>query len=313
MRDPESNRRRQPAQATADPWWYPLWKMLLFTIFLIVLMVPSFAAGVAMSRILPGDELFWVTTGGLLAAVGAGWLMLARYEDRSLGALGFAWTSGTSRELAGGMAIGVFPLALVVGIGAVTGLFAYHLGDGSTTAHLHAVGSHLSLLAVAAAVEEAIFRGYPFQLLVGWIGPVAATVFASALFSFAHAFNPHASPLALVNIFLAGVMLSVAYLRTRSLWFATAVHLGWNWGMASLLALPVSGLDFFELPLYRAESLGPYWITGGEFGPEGGLLGTVAKLLVLWAVWKLPGLDAAPAAVAHRPLVEGRLRGTGLG
>jgi uncharacterized protein len=42
------------------------------------------------------------------------------------------------------------------------------------------------------------------------------------------------APLGLANIFLAGVMLAVAYLRTRSLWFATGVHLGWNWTMATL-------------------------------------------------------------------------------
>ena len=304
------NRAQGRPATDGDAWWRPIWKILVYAAMMIALMIPAFVVGVGASRVLPGDELFWVTAGGLIAAVGAGWTMLARYEDRSLGALGFAWTRATPRELAGGMAMGVFPLALVVGLGAMAGMIAYRPMGGTLGDHLLAIGSHLSLLAVAAAVEEAIFRGYPFQLLVAWIGPVLATILASILFSLAHAFNPHAGPLALVNIFLAGVMLSIAYLRTRSLWFATAVHLGWNWGMASLLALPVSGLDFFELPLYQAVTVGPDWITGGAFGPEGGVIGTVAKLLVLWAVWKMPGFDASPQVRASRPLVEARMRGT---
>jgi hypothetical protein len=135
---------------------------------------------------------------------------------------------------------------------------------------------------------------------------VIATIGASALFAAAHRTNPNVDMFALVNIFLAGVLLSAAYLRTRSLWFATAVHFGWNWSMASLLDLPVSGLALFDTPLYEPVVGGPAWLTGGAFGPEGGMAATVAFVLAAFAVWRLPGLDETEEMRALRPLVDDR-------
>jgi uncharacterized protein len=87
-----------------------------------------------------------------------------------------------------------------------------------------------------------------------------------------------------------------------SLWFATAVHLGWNWTMASLFDLPVSGIAMFQTPLYEPVTRGDTWVGGGTFGPEGGIAGTIglaAAVLVL-AWWK--GIRIAPEMTALRPI-----------
>jgi hypothetical protein len=133
---------------------------------------------------------------------------------------------------------------------------------------------------------------------------VAATVIASAAFAAGHAGNPNVDAFGLVNIFLAGVLLSAAYLRTRSLWFATAVHLGWNWCMASLFDLPVSGLTMFDTPGYEAHIGGARWVSGGAFGPEGGVVGTAAFALALLAVLRLRSVRPTPRMLATRPLVD---------
>jgi uncharacterized protein len=119
----------------------------------------------------------------------------------------------------------------------------------------------------------------------------------------AHGANPEVTWVGLANIFLAGVLLAMAYLRTRSLWFASALHLGWNWSMAALFALPVSGLDLFLPPGYRAQVGGPDWWSGGAFGPEGGLVATIALASALAVVLRAPALD--PDARAPRPLWAG--------
>jgi hypothetical protein len=41
--------------------------------------------------------------------------------------------------------------------------------------------------------------------------------------------------------------------------------------MAAVLHVPVSGLPF-ATPGYRAVITGPDWLTGGSWGPEGGVL-----------------------------------------
>jgi hypothetical protein len=109
---------------------------------------------------------------------------------------------------------------------------------------------------------------------------------------------------AIVNIFLAGVLLSLAYVRTRSLWFATGLHAGWNWTMASLFGFPVSGLSIVDTPLYDARETGADWWTGGAFGPEAGLAGTLAVLAgVLW-LWRTRALAESERMRARRPLVD---------
>jgi membrane protease YdiL (CAAX protease family) len=224
-------------------------------------------------------------TSTLLAALVVGWLLLGVVEKRPLGDLGFRPQRQAWREIVFGLAIPCAALLLVclplMGLGA----WKYRADDGTWTGWLSGCAQLLVLLIVPAAGEEALFRGYPFQKLVELVGPVIATFGASALFAVAHRNNPGIGVFALINIFLAGVMLSVAYLRTGSLWFASAVHLGWNWQMGGPLDLPISGLELFDAPLYEPSDLGPAWLTGSGFGPEGGVAGLFALVLVTAGVW----------------------------
>jgi hypothetical protein len=107
----------------------------------------------------------------------------------------------------------------------------------------------------------------------------------------------------LINIFLAGVLLAFAYLRTLSLWFVTALHMGWNWAMATLFDLPVSGIQEFDTPLYQPTISGPDWFSGGAFGPEGGLVGTIGFGVAMIAVLRLRSVRPDPGVLAARPLV----------
>jgi membrane protease YdiL (CAAX protease family) len=223
-------------------------------------------------------------------------------EDRRFGALGFAWTSRTTREIAAGFILGGVGLACAVIVLLAAGALSYVAEPGTARTWIQTICGHLAVFAVAAAAEEAVFRGYAFQVIARAFGPIGATLGTSAVFAVAHAGNPNVTVFALVNIFLAGVLLGVAYLRSMSLWFATAVHTGWNWTMASLFDLPVSGLAMFRTPLYEPVQHGQRWLGGGAFGPEGGAAGSagllVALILLVW--WIRPRI--APEMAALRPL-----------
>src|SRR5690606_34788181 len=157
----------------------------------------------------------------------------------------------------------------------VSGTLGYGPQAGTVQGWAVTMLAQAGFFALAALAEEAVFRGYAFQVLTRVAGPVAAVVVSSVLFALAHGANPSVGVFALVNIFLAGILLGIAYLRTLSLWFATALHMGWNWTMASLFDLPVSGLTTFDTPLYQPAVDGPAWWSGVLFGPEGGLVGTI--------------------------------------
>ena len=94
------------------------------------------------------------------------------------------------------------------------------------------------------------------------------------LFSLAHLDNPDVSARAIGNVALAGILLSLAFYSPGGMWTAFGAHLGWNATLAALGA-PVSGLPF-DIPYIDYTMGGPPWLTGGRFGPEGGLLGTIA-------------------------------------
>jgi uncharacterized protein len=288
-------------------WLWSVWRLLLFVILFVAFAIAlALAVGPVLGEagLLAGVLL--ETTVTLTAALIAGALLIRWCDGRDAAALGFNFTRRTPLELGAGFAVGGGALVVAVLVLLAGGMLRYGTAAGGTGDVALVLARDLGVLSIAAAAEEAIFRGYPFQVLVQWLGAATATVLASAAFALAHARNPNVDTIALVNIFLAGVLLSVAYLRTRSLWFATAVHVGWNWMMASVFDLPVSGLDLFDTPAYDAVVSGPEWWTGGAFGPEGGLVGTIAFLAAFAAVLRWRVVRPAPANLAARPLVDAR-------
>ena len=137
---------------------------------------------------------------------------------------------------------------------------------------------NLSTLAVAALVEEVAFRGYPFRRLVEAVGPVAATITMSLLFGLGHILNPNATWTSTVVTVLAGVLLSVAWFRTRGLWLGWGFHFGWNASMGILFGLPISGINDFS-SIVETRTIGHLGLTGGDYGPEGSTFTALVLLI----------------------------------
>jgi membrane protease YdiL (CAAX protease family) len=148
-----------------------------------------------------------------------------------------------------------------------------------------------AVLAPAALSEEVMFRGVPLVLLAAVIGRGSALVLIAGLvFALFHGLNPGITPLGLGNIALAGIFLGVAFYAPGGLWTAFGAHLGWNATLAALDA-PVSGLPF-SIPYIDYRAGDPSWLSGGRFGPEGGLLATAALTAVLLVTLRLAGKDS---------------------
>lgn len=281
----------------------PGWRLCLFFFFFISI---SIAGQLAVS-VLPRDPLRWgYQIVSLLSAVLAGGIVLSRVDGRPIGALGFALHRKTLSEVFVGLVVGVVLIGVAMLLLVVTGSAAFVTDTGSWGDYIFYLGWTLLFFGFAAAWEEAIFRGYPFQVLVEWIGPWPATLLASFIFAYLHSQNPSVTTLALINIFLAGILLSIAYLKTRSLWFATGVHLGWNWTMASVFDFPVSGLGF-DTPLYSGAPVGEQWWTGGAFGPEAGVAETIAIVAGTLLVLTSRKIKQAPQMAALGPIVDRRI------
>ncbi len=230
----------------------------------------------------------------LAAALGAGYLCVRLLEGLPWRSLGMTLHKGWLRDLVIGSAIGFAALALAVGIAAAAGGLKF-----SFTAGLLGVGKSLVsstiLFLVAALAEEAAFRGYGLQTLTRaklvWFGILVTSV----PFGVVHLINPNVVPVVTFsNTVLAGVWLAIAYLRTRSLWCPLGVHFGWNWALGWFFGLPVSGARLVSNPLLQGEDAGPKWLTGGNYGIEGGLACTIAMAVFTLIVWRMRWLSATP-------------------
>ncbi|MFL5495075.1 MAG: CPBP family intramembrane glutamic endopeptidase [Gemmatimonadales bacterium] len=234
----------------------------------------------------PTPEFALVQGLGLVAAFGAstwvvGWKAF-HLDSREL-----RWRSrlGWAAGIGAGLVLGILPAAVAMTLGVFTAGASWVRDSGSLVDYAGGVGKTLLLLAPAALSEELMFRGLPLVLTARAFGRPAAIVLLSVLFALAHVDNPDVSVRALGNIALAGILLSLAFYSPGGMWTAFGAHLGWN-GTLVALGAPVSGLPF-QIPLVDYTMGGPSWLTGGSFGPEGGLLSTVAitATIVLAAQW----------------------------
>jgi membrane protease YdiL (CAAX protease family) len=201
-----------------------------------------------------------------------------------------------------GTVIGLAMATAVIGIQVLTG-GARFTGTGDPFgAYLRAAGNVGIILVVAALSEELLFRGLPLMRLADAVGRVPAVVVLTAGFTGLHLANPGVTVLGLANIALASVVLSAAFFEWGGIPAAWGLHFGWNAGLGVGADAPVSGIEF-NLPGFDLVETGPDWLTGGLFGPEGGLIATlvmaVAAAGLLRPTFGVRGV-ASPAPVRAR-------------
>jgi membrane protease YdiL (CAAX protease family) len=259
-----------------------------FTVALVVTLV-SFIPGSNQS-VLYGNWVFLVQGFVLLApATLIGWACGKFLEDLPPRALGWGFQRGWIKDLLLGSLIGAASLLLATIIATIPGGLKFSL---NAPLMFETVGrtllASLPIFILAAAGEEAIFRGYPLQTMarsrLAWV----AIIITSVIFSWGHLENPNAvRGFTFVNTAIAGVWLGIAYLKTRNLWFPLGIHWAWNWTMGAVLGLPVSGIESLTPhPFLRATDLGPAWLTGGSYGIEGGAACTLALILSTLFIWR---------------------------
>jgi membrane protease YdiL (CAAX protease family) len=221
------------------------------------------------------------------------WLCLRLIEQLPLGALGcFPHRNWGSHLLLGIVISGLMISSVVL----IEGIGGMRLGLNSMlswSAMGNEIAASLILFILAAAFEELQFRGYPLQTLLRSLPTLVPVVLFATLFGLAHLANPNHTKLATINTALAGIWLGVAYLKTRSLWFPTALHFSWNWTMGAIYGLPVSGLRLPSQSLLVASDSGPEWLTGGSYGPEGGLAASIVLIIATLFIWQTRWLSAA--------------------
>ena len=146
----------------------------------------------------------------------------------------------------------------------------------------------LSLFFIAT-YEELIYRGIVFQLLIERFNPYLISIILSLIFALVHANNPNIGTMELINIFLAGLMLSISYIHTRSLWFAISFHFIWNLSQHLFLGSPISGMSFgYEIIEYDVFYDNQWYniLIGTEFGIEGSIMTSIFLIFCIYYIFK---------------------------
>ncbi len=274
--------------------WRNGWKALAYCVAAAAAVVGTSVASKAMpdgfSHYVPGPLL------AFLSLLGAAWIFLRR-EGVPLASLGLRVNGAFLRQFGAGLGAGAALLALVAG--------AVYLSDGYHLERRPGAGALVLLerawLFLAIALfEEALFRGYAFQRAIRGMGPGAAQLLFAVLFCLVHLNNDGMGgptmALALLNIFLASLMLGYCYLRSGSLALPIGVHMGWNWAQSSLgFAGSGNASKGYWTPVYHDQAS---WISGGAFGLEASLAGVVVLALAVaaLALWQRGKGGAAPRA-----------------
>lgn len=148
-------------------------------------------------------------------------------------------------------------------------------------------GTVLSILAlaVAALASEIAFRGFLFRRLIDAIGPTAATILLSAIYALIATMAPNAGGFSFIITFIAGLLFSIAYLRTHALWLGWGLHFAWAAAIAVIFGLPVDGVASYS-SIVQTDSGAPVWLTGGVYGPEGALFTAIVFLVVIVVVYR---------------------------
>jgi uncharacterized protein len=141
---------------------------------------------------------------------------------------------------------------------------------------------------VQGAAEEVLVRGWMLPVLAAryhrWVGIIISSLIFTAL----HALNPNTSALAFINLSLFGFFAAFYAMREGSLWGICALHSSWNWIQGNIFGFEVSGGSMGGGTIIKLMDTGPEWMTGGLFGPEGGLAVTITLIIGIIVIFAWP-------------------------
>ncbi|MBI5932106.1 MAG: CPBP family intramembrane metalloprotease [Chloroflexi bacterium] len=216
------------------------------------------------------------------------WFWLYLFEKRPFWTLGYK-LKNAAMQYGRGFLFGALMFAGAVAILAAFGSVQLEQGDPSAQGFpaLGAVPLVLIGWIVQGGAEEVLMRGWALPVIGARTRPWIGLLVSSVLFALLHLLNPGLSVIAMVNLALFGVFAGLYAMREGSLWGISALHAVWNWVQGNFFGFEVSGTTANGGTVFNLMETGADWLTGGSFGPEGGVAVTLVLVLgtAFLALW----------------------------
>ncbi len=243
-------------------------------------MFPGGSASVADQPLVSSAAMAAILIAAFGGVILLTWAWLRWFERRSFWTLGFERV-GAVWKYARGFLLGLLAFGGSVAILGATGLTTLDHVDYA------AAGGILIVLVgwlVQGAAEEVVTRGWLLNVIGAryrlWLGVLTSVL----IFSLLHGLNPNIGPLPLLNLALFGLFAGLYMLWEEGLWGIAAFHSAWNWAQGNVFGMQVSGNEAGATLLQMKVLTGADLITGGGFGPEGGLAVTAVMIVALGLV-----------------------------
>jgi hypothetical protein len=235
----------------------------------------------------------------LLIGTYASLRIIDQARDKTWSRVGLGIDGLRARPMLIGLGVGTLGILVPCALLLATNRFGFEKQPAEIISWWSASRSAFLMLLPAAFAEELAMRGYLLTTLIEAVGTPFAVAITSVGFAGLHLLNPDPTILSTAMVALAGLFLATVRLTTGSLWAAWIAHLAWNLVQAVALHAPVSGLPL-PTPGYRLVDHGPVWLTGGPWGPEGGLAAAAGMLVATFLLVRF----ARPRNTAVQPRIE---------
>ena len=277
----------------------------LFGISLVIAMGP--AAQHSMEGFINtlGDQYFISSLFFELAGIIGVYLFSRKANKRTLASLGLKGKDRVKKYLLG-IFLGLFLFSLVA-------LLAWKSGGIALYRNPRSISSKTFILFILGWMiqgfnEEFVCRSGVMNLLAIKYGAIHGILVNSLIFSLLHFGNPGLSALALVNLFLFGVICSLLFYLTENIFLPAALHSFWNFAQGNLFGAQVSGLKSYETVIFRISNTGPRLLNGGAFGLEGSiftfLVLAIALGVLIWILHKRKCLTKEDPAALYAAQVS---------
>ena len=250
------------------------WRLLIQTLLLLVIGAILIAVNGFLGRFLDGSMVsIRNQIINFLAITGSVYMARRWLDKRSFESLGLQIDRHTLPDIFAGISITFVQMGLIYVAMLAFGWVRFE-GFAWNFYPPNIVAGKLSMFLVVFSFvgwnEELLSRGYHLQTIASGLKLFWGTLLSSALFGLLHLGNPHATWVSTAGIFLGGVFLGYAFVRTKQLWLPIGLHIGLNFFEGVVFGFPVSGHNNYAL--IRSNFHGPDVWTGGAFGPEAGLI-----------------------------------------
>lgn len=185
-----------------------------------------------------------------------------------------------------GILIGGFSVVLIFWVGKVMGVLS--ISEAGPPQSLQLLFPFALKMLLVGVLEEAFFRGYLFTNFYDGFKSktiskkqalVIALILSSVCFGLAHFNNSNASILSIIFLSINGMVWCTPFILTKSLGLSIGLHTAWNFTQTQI-GFTMSGNKALN-PFFKIENNGSNLLTGGEYGPEAGILGLIGFMAML--------------------------------